>query len=168
MALYFYQPDTPDSLTEELKLVYEYLAKKKEMFEVVLVYIREPCQRYGCENLSLKSEESFWEVFKTMPWLALPFKDMNYKRLKRIIEFQSYNAHRLVVFGPHADYIEPFGSRMLHQCGIRAFPFARKNIVELETEKVKELNLGLLWNPNNVFRRNDGSEVSSSSSFKIL
>ncbi|XP_074375790.1 putative nucleoredoxin 1 isoform X2 [Apium graveolens] len=169
VALYFYHPDFPDKLTEELKLAYEEFAKIRKIFEVVLVYIYEPYQRqhWRGEKLFWKSEELFWEKFKTMPWLALPFKDTSYKKLKRVFEFQFYDilVPRLVIFGPHGDYIEPFGSHMLIRYGVRAFPFTRKKAVELETKKVKELNLEMLWNSDNVFTRNDGSQVPFSQLF---
>ncbi|KAL6544860.1 hypothetical protein OROMI_023722 [Orobanche minor] len=166
VALYFYHPDRPNSLIEELKLAYEELAKIKKIFEVVLFYIYEPRQRHHwvSEENFWKSEESFWEKFKTMPWLALPFKDMSYKKLMRVFEFQSADAlvPSLVIFGPRADYIDPFGFRMLRKYGIGGFPFTRKKSAELENEKIKELKLGMLWDPNTVFRRNDGSQVSLS------
>nr|XP_017222424.1 PREDICTED: probable nucleoredoxin 1-2 isoform X2 [Daucus carota subsp. sativus] len=160
VALYFYHPDFPDSRTEKLKLVYEEF-KIKNVFEVVLVYIYEPRYRkqWRSEKLFWKSEESFWEKFKNMPWLALPFKDMCYKKLMRVFEFQCDYSPRLVIFGPHADYIEPFGFRMLHKYGIGGYPFTRKKAAELETEKIKELRWEMLWDPNTVFRRNDGSQV---------
>lgn len=166
VALYFYHPDRRNSLTltEELKLAYEEFANK-EIFEVVLIYIYEPRQRqhWKGENLFWKSEESFWKKFKTMPWLALPFKDMSYKKLMRVFEFQSADAplSSLVIFGPHADYIEPFGYSMLRMYGSGGFPFTRKKAAELENEKIKELRLEMLWDPNTIFRRNDGSQVSS-------
>lgn len=81
VALYFYNPDCPDSLTKELKSAYEEFAKLKKIFEVVLVYIREPCNNENC--------------------------------------------------------------------------------LEVEIEKLKGLNLGKLWNPEHVFKRTDGSQVSS-------
>ncbi|KAL6542787.1 hypothetical protein OROHE_010307 [Orobanche hederae] len=99
VALYFYHPDRPNSLIEELKLAYEELAKIKKIFEVVLVYIYEPRQRHHWVN------------------------------------------------------------EMLRKYGIGGFPFTRKKSAELENEKIKELKLGMLWDPNTVFRRNDGSQV---------
>ncbi|KAL6501168.1 hypothetical protein OROHE_025031 [Orobanche hederae] len=156
VALYFYHPDFPDLITEELKSSYEEFAKIKKIFEVVLIYIREPCQGYDW-----KCEESFWEKFKTMPWLALPFKDISYKKLKRVFEFQCDDivAPRLVIFGPHADFIEPFGYDILLKYKFRAYPFTRKKSAEIEHERVKELKLEMLWDPNTVFRRNDGSQL---------
>lgn len=130
----------------------------KEPFEVVLVYIREPIPM--CD---WKSEESFWEKFKTMPWLALPFKDLNYKKLRRVFEYPRDNVvgPNLVIFGPHAEYIEPYGCLFLQLYKIPAYPFTRKKAAELESEKVKELKLEMLWELDTVFRRSDGSQVSS-------
>lgn len=128
----------------------------KEPFEVVLIYIREPIPMH-----EWKSEESFWEKFKTMPWLALPFKDLSYKKLRRVFEYPHdyFLGPTLVIFGPHADYIEPYGCFFLQQYKIPAYPFTRKKAAELEYEKVRELKLEMLWELDTVFRRSDGSQV---------
>lgn len=83
VALYFYEAAKTDMLTAELKKAYKELAGKKEKFEVVLLYLNDTCytDRYHNHN-----EESFWKVFKTMPWLALPYKDPNLKKLEKIYE----------------------------------------------------------------------------------
>ncbi|XP_074324370.1 uncharacterized protein LOC141661285 [Apium graveolens] len=54
VALYFYNPDCPDSLTKELKSAYEEFAKLKKIFEVVLVYIREPCNNENCLEVEIE------------------------------------------------------------------------------------------------------------------
>lgn len=98
--LYFYR-NTPsnDSRLEELELAYEELAKVKKNFQVVLLYSREPQDILDLPT----SENLFWEKFKTMPWLALAFRDPSYKKLNRIFKIYYNNvfAHGgLVIFGP--------------------------------------------------------------------
>ncbi|KAK1354987.1 hypothetical protein POM88_048243 [Heracleum sosnowskyi] len=42
-----------------------------------------------------------------------------------------------------------------------AYPFTRKNLAKLETEKAKELNLEMLWDPSTIFKvnKNDLEEI---------
>lgn len=153
---------SPDNLElfEELKLAYEELAKVKKIFEVVLVYSRECAY-----SNDWPSEESFCEEFKGMPWLALPYRDPNCKKLNRIFEISS-SKHDLpgfgglVIFDPHAKFIEPFGSHILCLYKIPGYPFTRRRVAQLETEKVKDLKLEMIVDPNTVFRMKDGSQVS--------
>ncbi|KAL1821881.1 hypothetical protein ACET3Z_016750 [Daucus carota] len=152
VALYFYYVDMPDHyLTSELDCVCDMLAKLKKGFEVVVIFIR---------NFHVDDwEKSCLEIFKSMPWLALPFRDESCKRLKRIFKL-SYNgqtvSHQLVIVGPNAEFVEPFGASLLLHCNISAYPFSREKLVELETNKVKGLKLDMLCHPNTVLRSIDG------------
>ncbi|KAL6528168.1 hypothetical protein OROHE_015118 [Orobanche hederae] len=84
VALYFYEEGkTLKKLTTFIELAYKEFAKKKKEFEVVLIYLHNTEHTCGYTN-----EESFSKTFKTMPWLALPFKDPTYAKLKR---FFGYN-----------------------------------------------------------------------------
>lgn len=142
-------------LFEELKLAYEELAQVKKNFEVVLIYGRE----FACSN-DWPCEESFHEEFKGMPWLALPYRDPNCKKLNRIFEVSYIKEFGgLVIFGPHAEFIEPFGSHILFLYKISGYPFSRRRVAQLETEKVKELKLEMICDQNSVFRMKDGSQV---------
>lgn len=152
VGLYFYAESLCDSI-ERLKRVYEDVAKT-ENFEVVFI------------DISNHSEESFWKAFTPMPWLALPFQDPNREKLMRIFEYpEEYDDDHfdqrptLVIFGPRGEFIEPLGDCIL---GIYpVYPFTCEKVAKLETEKVHNLKMEMLWDPKTVFKRNDGSEVSS-------
>ncbi|KAL6561993.1 hypothetical protein OROGR_003000 [Orobanche gracilis] len=161
VAIIFYEEtNTNDSAIECLKIAYRELAKNKEKFEVVLVYLTDTVSTFECTD-----EKSFWKKFKTMPWLAVPFKDPIHKKLKRIFEYlphediSPYYPPRIVIFGPHGEFVEPLGDIILHFYGTPAYPFTRAKIAKLDTEKVKDLKLELLWDPNTMFSRKDGSQV---------
>lgn len=163
VALYFYEDDTSRYYpTQELITAYEWLAENNGNFEVVLIYLTDMYNTYKCTN-----EETFTKTFKTMPWLALPFKDPIHKKLKRLFNYtelpdQLENAPRLVIFGPHGEFIEPCGAELLSKFGVSAYPFTRENLVKLETKNVMELKLEMLCSPTTVFRRKDGSQVQLS------
>lgn len=160
VGLYFYEEGyTGDDSTELLKTAYERLAAEQN-FEIVFIYIGDTVQT----NM-ITSEESFMKRFRTMPWLALPFKDPNVKRLKRIFEYPSVQCcdeerpPEFVIFGPHGKFIEPFGIDILARYGTKAYPFTRMAAAKLETEKVKDLKLEMLWDPNTIFKGKDGFQV---------
>ncbi|KAL6512427.1 hypothetical protein OROHE_020039 [Orobanche hederae] len=159
VALYFCVESDP-WCTQELKLAYEVLIKNKENFEVVLIYVYDTEDTCNCT-----SEESFWKTFKTMPWLALPFRDPSYRALKRFFGYPCDRddwlpkAPQLVIFGPHGEFIEPWGADILTKFKFPAYPFTRDKVVKLEIDKVKDLRLEMLWDENTVFRRTDGTKV---------
>lgn len=57
------------------------LAQRKN-FEIVLVYIHD-----AFLSFEQSSENSYWETFKTIPWLALPFKDPVCKKLQSVFRY---------------------------------------------------------------------------------
>ncbi|KAL6542742.1 hypothetical protein OROHE_010262 [Orobanche hederae] len=162
VALYFYEDGFTDDYV--LKRAYEKLKKDNQNFEVVLIYTPNVSEnKFYCA-----SKESFWRTFKTMPWLALPFKDPNETKLKRILEYSlAYmepqnnpdDVTRLVIFGPRCEFIEPFGANILDHFDRSAYPFTFVKVVELEIEKVNDMKLEMLWDRNTVFTGKDGSEV---------
>ena len=164
VALYFYEDGvTDEELTVKLKTAYKELAKNKEKFEVVLLYLYDTLGTIHSTN-----EESFWKIFETMPWLALPFKDPNHKKLKRIFGYPN-SLHgpepvpTLVIFGPHGKVVEPCGADILMEFGISAYPFTRNRLTKLETKKVKELKLEMLLDPNTFFKvKKDRSKIMKS------
>ncbi|KAL8120624.1 hypothetical protein AgCh_017700 [Apium graveolens] len=126
VGLYFFEEDyTAGDLTEGLKTAYERLAVEQN-FEIVFIYLSDTPQ-----TRQRTSEKTFWKHFETMPWLALPFKDSNSKVLKRVLEYPSveYCAEEeppnFVIFGPHGEFIEPFGTSILFRYGTKAYPFTR-------------------------------------------
>lgn len=132
----------------------------KKFFEVVLISSRE----FAYSN-DWSSEESFWEEFRGMPWLALPYRDPNCKKLNRIFEISKNQQDipcfgDLVILGPRAEFIEPYGSNILFLYKNPGYPFTRRRVAQLESEKVKELKLEMICDPNTVFRMKDGSQVS--------
>ncbi|KAL8133797.1 putative nucleoredoxin 1 [Apium graveolens] len=159
VALYFYEEGQNLSWLTEIKLAYEEFAEKKKEFEVVLIYLYDT--EHTCDYAN---EESFLKTFKSMPWLALPFKDPTYRKLKRLFGHNTdpgelVQTPLLVIIGPHGKYIEPWGADILMRYKLPAYPFTREAVAKLETEKVKELKLEMLWDWNALFRRNDGTEV---------
>lgn len=167
VALYFYEEGvTSEYTTLEIKMAYEELTKNKENFEVVLIYV------YDTEGTChFANEKSFWKSFKTMPWLALPFSDLNYVKLKRIFDYGDYGCYdrmldyycntspKLAIIGPHFEFFEPFAHSILSCHSISAFPFSREKVANLFAKKAKELKLDMLWDPNSVFGGEVGSRV---------
>lgn len=106
------------------------------------------------------------DTFKTMPWLALPFKDPVHKKLKRLFDYpllgHTYSEKKapcVVIIGPRGEYIEPCGAEILLKFGGSAFPFTRENLVISGTKNVKDLKLEMMCSPTTVFKRKDGSQV---------
>ncbi|XP_074345760.1 putative nucleoredoxin 1 isoform X1 [Apium graveolens] len=160
VALFFYEDDYSYNFAEELKVAYEELARNNKKFEVVLIYLTDTYYKCECTD-----EEKFRATFKTMPWLALPFKDPTHKKLKRLFDHPQIvhpdlpkKAPSLVIFGPHGEFIEPCGAEVLSNFGVSGYPFTREHVVKLETKKVVELKLELLCSPTTVFERKDGSQ----------
>lgn len=147
VALYFYS--CASYFKSELKLAYEEFRKNKKNFEIVLIY----------DDSAYTKEESYWEIFKTMPWLALPYNDPNNKKLTRIFEHNSCKA-RLVIFGPHGKFIDPYGAEIMDKFGIRAYPFTCAAAVKLEIEKTRDLRLEMLSDPSTVLNGKDGYKVN--------
>ncbi|KAL6541947.1 hypothetical protein OROGR_011433 [Orobanche gracilis] len=161
VALYFYEEGvTNKNITLELKTVYGKLAENNKKFEVVLIYLYDTLSTHDITN-----EASFWQTFWDMPWLALPFKDPNYKKLERIFFYpwdSEYHDFSLIIIGPHMEFIEPFGALILTRFKIPAFPFSREKVAELLTEEAKELKLKMLWDPESVFGEKYGFQIQYS------
>lgn len=161
VALYFYEDGlTDDRITKRLERAYYKLAEKNKNFEVVFIYLSDT---YHTDWTNI---ESFWEKFKTMPWLALPFKDPNHKKLKRLFGyelFRDYNdvyaAPTLVIFGAHGEFINPYGVDIILYADIQAYPFNRDKLAKLEVEKIKELKMEMLLDPRTVCTSKDGRQV---------
>uniref|UniRef100_A0A164U6I8 protein-disulfide reductase n=2 Tax=Daucus carota subsp. sativus TaxID=79200 RepID=A0A164U6I8_DAUCS len=169
VILYLYESGCTKALTARLKDAYKVLVEEEKMkLEVVLVYIYDSWNTLGCTN-----EKSFMEEFGTMPWLALPFRDSNCKKLQRVYLYPSELGGpqpdpSLVVIGPYGQYFEPFGaSDVLMKFGSRGYPFTRKRGLHLQVETIKKVSLGMLWDPEPVFIRGCGSEVIFLSSMHV-
>lgn len=146
-----------DNLTVQLMTAYEQLKDKN--FEVVLIYIHDSLNTQGRTN-----EDTFWKTFKTMPWLALPFKDPVIKKLRRICSYPlDFDGPApdpgLVIVGPRGEFFEPYGADIFMNFGIPAYPFTRKRMVEVEVEKLEEVKPYMIWDSDTVLIRNAESEV---------
>ncbi|KAL6558774.1 hypothetical protein OROMI_019124 [Orobanche minor] len=78
--------------------------------------------------------------------------EVAYKDLAKMNK--NFEAPTLVVIGPNCEFIDPCGVDILMHFGIPAYPFTRKNIAKLETEKAKELKLEMFWDRNTIFKVN--------------
>ncbi|KAL6499767.1 hypothetical protein OROGR_027677 [Orobanche gracilis] len=155
VALYLYEEGCTNDLTTSLRNAYEFLMhKEKKKFEVVLIYIHD-----SLNTLGRTDAESFKKGFETMPWLALPFKDTNCKKVQRVFLYPfglegPHPNHSLVIIGPSGKLIEPFGAgTVLKYFGIKAYPFTREKAHLLHVQKVKNVKLDMLWRPEAVFMR---------------
>lgn len=148
-------------------VAYEELARNKVNFEVVLIYLYDTGITCNCTD-----EGSFWKKFKTMPWLALPYRDLSYRKLMRLFCYPPlydplHEATRLVIVGPRGEFIEPWGASLLDFHNILAFPITREKVAQLETDKMKGLKLEMLWGPNTFFRGKNETKVSSFDIFVV-
>lgn len=109
--------------TPKLVEVYKKIKAKGENFEVVLI--------------SLDNEENdFKQVFETMPWLALPFKDKSCEKLVRYFELRALPM--LVIIGQDGKTLNPNVAELIEEHGIEAYPFTQEKLVELaEIEKAR-------------------------------
>lgn len=166
VALFFYEEGfTADWVTAKTKMIYKEFALQTHSFEVVLIYLHDTEDTFGHV-----SEVSYYKKFKTMPWLALPFKDPVCKRLKRIFAYPydhigPEEAPQLVIVGPHGEYIEPWGDRVIGMYDLSAYPPTRERLATLYTNKIRKLKLEMLWDRSTLLRGKDGSKVSS---FNVL
>lgn len=163
VALYLYEKSTSDELTERLKITHKKLKECGLEFEVVLANLD-----FVRGNHKRASEESFWKTFKTMPWLAVPYKDPGCRKLGRLFcypfDFDDKDLPNpsLVIVGAKAEFVEPYGVDILMNFGIEAYPFRREAIVKLEVLKGKEVKFDKLFDREMVFsRKKDMSIVSS-------
>ncbi|XP_017219564.1 probable nucleoredoxin 1 isoform X1 [Daucus carota subsp. sativus] len=165
VALFFYEDGySPDFFTRKLKMYYEGLRKNNENFEVVLLYLYDTDLTINSTN-----EETFWKTFNTMPWLALPYKDLALKKLRRVFGYPyeySYEEDEpnfypaLVIVGPRNDIIEPRLANMFRGYDANLFTYEKSE--KAEGERVWELKLDMLCSPDTVFKRIDGSQVQFS------
>ncbi|KAL6496500.1 hypothetical protein OROGR_029758 [Orobanche gracilis] len=145
VALYLYEDGYNNDLTAKLKEAYEELVlKNKKNFEVVLVYISNSWETYRT------TEETFWKAFKTMPWLALPFKDPNCVKFQCIFDYPlelegTSPDPSLIIIGRHGKFIELFAADVVKDFGCPAYPFTGKRAAELLAEKANKVKLEMFW-----------------------
>lgn len=164
VALYLYEEGFTNDLTETLRIAYQQLVSvENRLFEVVLVYMYNSWNTHGRTNL-----ETFTQTFSTMPWLAIPFQDINSAKLPRFFRYpfeldEWHPSPSLVIIGPRGEYVVPFGAAtILKNFGTQAYPFTREIAYKLLAERVKNMKLEMLWRPNTVFVRDCVFEESTS------
>ncbi|KAG2707569.1 hypothetical protein I3760_05G153200 [Carya illinoinensis] len=109
--------------TPKLIEVYKKLKERGENFEIVLIPLD-------------YEDEHFKEGFKTMPWLAVPFKDKTCEKLPRYFELKTLPT--VVIIGPDGKTVHPNVAELIEEHGIEAYPFTPDKVAELaEIEKAR-------------------------------
>ncbi|KAF5182977.1 Thioredoxin, nucleoredoxin [Thalictrum thalictroides] len=112
------------SFTPVLVGVYEQLRRQKIGFEIIFVS-------------SDENSDAFNHYRATMPWLAIPFSDLDSKRaLNRMFDIEGIPC--LVILQPNDNVVDKTlrdGVELIYRYGVRAFPFTEKRLKELEKEE---------------------------------
>ncbi|XP_017225251.1 probable nucleoredoxin 1 [Daucus carota subsp. sativus] len=145
VGLYFSPCLKLQNFTRKLKMIYEELSGNMENFEIVLIYVHGWFEDYYGRT----GEASFLHAFRTMPWLAVPFDDTNFiKGLQRLFQYPqelgSKPDYRLMIIGPHGNFMEPWGGNISLLYGVPAYPFNTCSAANLELERIKDLKLEML------------------------
>ncbi|XP_022141888.1 probable nucleoredoxin 1 [Momordica charantia] len=112
-----------DEFTPTLVEAYKKLKEKGENFEIVLISLDD-------------EDEDFKEAFKTMPWLALPFKDEKCEKL--IHYFELGDIPTLVIIGQDGKTLNANAAELIEEHGIDAYPFTPEKLEKLaEIQKAK-------------------------------
>ncbi|KAK1308634.1 putative nucleoredoxin 2 [Acorus calamus] len=110
-----------ESFTPVLADVYNQLKADKSPFEVVYVS-------------SDEDQRSFDRFHGLMPWLAVPFSDLQCKK-SLTQRFQIEAVPSLIMFDPNGETLQMEGVEIVYRYGARAFPFTCARIEELEAEE---------------------------------
>ncbi|KAL5978567.1 hypothetical protein ACLOJK_029684 [Asimina triloba] len=109
------------NFTPLLASVYNQLKEKDAEFEIVFVS-------------SDEDQNSFVKFHSTMPWLAIPFSDLQSKK-GLTQRFQIEGIPSLVVLDPQGNLIQMDGVDLIYRYGVQAFPFTPERIAELQAEE---------------------------------
>ncbi|PON58660.1 Thioredoxin-like fold containing protein [Trema orientale] len=124
VALYFWPCY---KFTPTLIDVYNKLKAKGEKFEIVSIF------GYMEED----KVEKFNREFEMIPWLALPFKDKNPRKL--IYYFETHKIPTIVIIGPDGKVLNPNATKLIDEYGEEAYPFTPKRLDELvEIDKARQ------------------------------
>ncbi|RWR79477.1 putative nucleoredoxin 1 [Cinnamomum micranthum f. kanehirae] len=109
-----------------LKLVemYNKLKDKGDEFEVVLISLDD-------------DEQSYVEILKSIPFLALPFKDKICEKLARYFELSTIPT--LVIIGSDGKTVNSNAAELVEEHGIQAYPFTPEKLEELQEIERKRL-----------------------------
>lgn len=137
------------NFTPKLVDVYQEVASKGE-FEVVFVS-------------SDRDDESFTEYFSEMPWLAIPFSDLDVrKKLKEL--FKVRGIPNLVVIDSNGKVATESGTRIVIEHGVDGYPFTRERIAflkeqEEEAKRNQTVSSILVSSSRNYLLSKDGNQV---------
>ncbi|KAF9589022.1 hypothetical protein IFM89_018261 [Coptis chinensis] len=102
--------------------VYTQLKEQGDKFEIVFV--------------SSDEDQISFDLFHgTMPWLAVPFSDLQSKK-NLTQKFQIEGIPSLIILNSRGRPIQTEGVELIYQYGVQAFPFSSEKIVELEAEEL--------------------------------
>uniref|UniRef100_A0A803MI36 Uncharacterized protein n=1 Tax=Chenopodium quinoa TaxID=63459 RepID=A0A803MI36_CHEQI len=125
-------------LIPKLKEVYQHCKTHHKSFEILLVYMPmldslDP-QNYKLfvDNQLQKHNLSLW---------YMPFDNSVSRKLYRLV---CPLEDELIILGTQDGSIDPYGREVLITFGINAYPFTRKELVQREVNKFKELTLETL------------------------
>lgn len=101
--------------------VYQKLKEQGADFEIVFVS-------------SDEDQSSFEQYHGTMPWVAIPFSDLqSRKHLNLRYEIEAIPS--LVILSPSGQLLQTDGVELIHRYGSRAFPFTPSSISDLVAEE---------------------------------
>ncbi|KAI3986681.1 hypothetical protein MKX01_014219 [Papaver californicum] len=109
------------TFTPILADIYNQLKEQGSNFEIVFVS-------------SDEDQISFDNFYKTMPWLAIPFSDLQSKK-SLTQKFQIEGIPSLVIVDEFGEPIQTEGVELIYRYGVQAFPFTSVRISELELEE---------------------------------
>jgi len=137
------------SFTPQLVEIYSELLKKGEAFEIVFLS-RD------------KEEKAFEEYYASMPWLALPFADNTQKKLSRYFRIEGIPT--LIILGPDGKTIRNDAVGLIREYGIRAYPFTKERLDDLEAEEkakreAQTLESVLVSDERNFVIKHGGAQV---------
>jgi len=135
--------------TPQLVEIYNEVVKKGEAFEIVFLS-------------SDKELKAFEEYHASMPWLALPFSDNTVKKLSRY--FQVQGIPTLIILGPDGKTVQTNAVSLIRDYGIRAYPFTKERVNELEAEEkakreAQTLESLLVSDERNFVIKHEGEQV---------
>ncbi|XP_043689646.1 probable nucleoredoxin 2 [Telopea speciosissima] len=109
------------SFTPVLANIYNQLKEQGARFEIVFVS-------------SDEDQCAFNKFHGTMPWLAIPFSDLNSKK-NLTQKFQVEGIPCLIIIDICGKPIQTEGVELIYRYGVQAFPFTQERIAELEAEE---------------------------------
>ncbi|KAF5204287.1 Nucleoredoxin [Thalictrum thalictroides] len=101
--------------------VYHQLMEQGAKFDIVFVS-------------SDEDQNSFDVFYGTMPWLAIPFSDLQSKK-NLTQKFQIEGIPSLVILDSSSKPIQTDGVELIYRYGVQAFPFTSTTMAELEAEE---------------------------------